>query len=520
MAIVLEYGVLAAYFAALCILLVFGAHGFVMVHYYKKYRGLSGLRPKPIACPPRVTVQLPVYNEYYVVERLIRAACRMDYPRERLEIQVLDDSTDETLSVTQRVVAECRARGFDIHLLHRENRQGYKAGALRAGLEAATGDFIAIFDADFVPPRDFLMRTLPYFASAKIGMVQTRWGHINYNYSILTRLQAIGLDGHFVVEQTARNGAGFFINFNGTAGIWRKTCILDAGNWSDDTLTEDLDLSYRAQLRGWEFKFLGDTVCDSELPAEIGALRSQQFRWTKGAIETAKKIMPKLWRANVPLRVKLQGTVHLTNNLVFPFILIVGLLNLPLIWIKNEGAANHSFYFGMSSVFVLAFWGSFLMYLQSQKALYSDWRRRILTFPLFMSGSMGLALNNTCAIVQGLFNRRSEFTRTPKYRIENSADQYRGKIYFGPNKRRGRLLTTGIFEMLLAIYSLAGIGLSVYYAELAAIPFQALFCFGYGFIGYLSLKDIVWPRLKARFEREIWLPGRVKGVLQSQGTAP
>ena len=335
MSIVLEYSILSVYFAALFILLIFGAHGFVMVYYYKKHRGLTGLRPKPLTRPPRVTVQLPVYNEYYVVERLLRAACRLDYPRDLLEIQVLDDSTDETLNVTRKCVAEYRAQGFDIKLLHREERSGYKAGALRAGLENAAGEFIAIFDADFVPPRDFLMRTLPYFSDNKIGMVQTRWGHLNRDYSILTRLQAIGLDGHFVIEQAARNGAGFFINFNGTAGIWRKACILDAGNWSDDTLTEDLDLSYRAQLRGWNFKYLTDTVCDSELPAEIGGLRSQQFRWTKGAIETAKKILPSLWRANLPLRLKLQGTVHLANNLVFPFILIVSLLNPFLVWIKN-----------------------------------------------------------------------------------------------------------------------------------------------------------------------------------------
>lgn len=512
---VLEYSILSVYFVALCVLLVFGAHGFVMVHYYKRHGGLRGLRPKSTPKLRRVTVQLPIYNEYYVVERLIRAACRMDYPRELLEIQVLDDSTDETVQIAQRCVAEGRAQGFNIQWLHRKNREGYKAGALRAGLEVAAGEYFAIFDADFIPPRNFLTRTLPYFDDPKIGMVQTRWGHINRDYSMLTRLQAIGLDGHFVVEQTARNGAGFFINFNGTAGIWRKACILDAGNWSDDTLTEDLDLSYRAQLRGWRFKFLSDAVCDAELPAEIGALRSQQFRWTKGAIETARKIMPKLWRAPLSRSVKLQGTLHLTNNLVFPFILIVSLLNPFLVWIKNGGSSDYGFYFGLSSIFVFAFWGSFLMYLHSQKALYRDWRRRILSFPLFMSGSMGLAWNNTCAILQGLFKRKSEFTRTPKYRIENHADQFRGKIYFNTARRRNGFATTGFVELALAGYSMAGIGLSLYYAELAAIPFQALFTFGYGFIGYLSLKDIVWPQIKERLSASTWILSRAKGVLQS-----
>lgn len=519
MFIVLEYGVLAIYFIALIILMVFGAHGFVMVYYYRKHRGLKGLRLKPLARHPRVTVQLPVYNELYVVERLIRAACRIDYPRECLEIQVLDDSTDETAAITRRLVEEYRAQGFDIHWRHRTRRQGFKAGALQEGLEAATGEFIAIFDADFVPPRDFLTRTLPCFDHPRTGMVQTRWGHLNADYSLLTRLQAIGLDGHFVVEQAARNGAGFFINFNGTAGIWRKTCILDAGGWSDDTLTEDLDLSYRAQMRGWQFKFLHDPVCPSELPSEIGALRSQQFRWTKGAIETAKKILPRLWRERLPWRVKLQGVVHLTNNLVFPFIFLVGLLHPALVYIKNAGAAEHAFYFAVSTAFMAAFWGSFLMYLTSQKELYPDWRRRIMYFPLFMAGSMGLAFSNTRAIIQGLCNRRSEFMRTPKYRIESRRDHFRGKKYFEAQQRacgRGfKWSHAGLGELGLALYSFGGILLSCYYAELAAIPFQALYCFGYGFIGFLSFQQALWPRGRQFLMKEIWFPGRAKHAVPS-----
>ncbi|MCG3155894.1 MAG: hypothetical protein DKINENOH_02502 [bacterium] len=511
---VLEYGVLSIYFVALAILFVFGAHGFVMVYYYKKFRRVNGLRPKPLKHHPQVTIQLPIFNEYYVVERLIHAVCGVAYPRERLQIQVLDDSTDETLALSQKLVEEYRGRGFDITLWHREERTGFKAGALKEGLAQATGEFIAIFDADFIPPRDFLARTIPYFTDSEVGMVQTRWGHLNPNFSLLTRAQAIGLDGHFVVEQAARNGAGFFINFNGTAGIWRKACILDAGNWSDDTLTEDLDLSYRAQLRGWKFKFLPDAVCPSELPAEIGALKSQQFRWTKGAIETAKKILPQVWHSQMPLRVKLQSTIHLTNNLVFPFILLVGLLNLPLILLKNGPGNDYSLYFAISSVFVLAFLGSFLMYMTSQRELYPDWRRRILYFPIFMAGSMGLAVNNTRAILQGLVNRRSEFQRTPKYRIENERDHFQGKKYFDRRSPVTRFAGTGILELLLALYSLAGVVISLRFAEFAALPFQLLYCCGYAYIGVLSLQHSLLPHVRAKLARVLWLAGRSNGVLQ------
>ena len=511
-----EYGVLTVYFLSLTLLMVFGAHGFVMVYYYfKRWRATDTRIPQPLRTFPRVTIQLPVFNEYYVVERLIRAACAIDYPRHLFEIQVLDDSTDDTLEISRRCVTDMQREGFDISLIHRKNRAGYKAGALREGLANATGEFIAIFDADFVPPRDFLLRTLPYFEEAKTGLVQTRWGHLNPDYSLLTRAQAIGLDGHFVVEQAARNGAGFFMNFNGTAGIWRKDCIIDAGNWADDTLTEDLDLSYRAQLKGWKFKFLQDTVCFAELPSEIGALKSQQFRWTKGAIETAKKILPSLWRARLPLNVKLQGTVHLTNNMVFPFIVIVSLLNLPLVLIKNVGANDHSFYFAISSVFVIAFFGSFLMYLVSQKQIYGDWRRKILFFPVFMAGSMGLAINNTRAILEGVVNYRSAFQRTPKYRIESGRDRYEEKKYYQARIKKFGLYNSGILECLAALYIFAGILITGYYAEFAAIPFQMMFCFGYAYIGLLSVRHSLLPVLRAKFASAFWLSGRHKEALQS-----
>jgi cellulose synthase/poly-beta-1,6-N-acetylglucosamine synthase-like glycosyltransferase len=501
-----ENAVLSAYFVALIILFIFGANGYLMVYYYRKYRDVTTREPLPLRRVPLVTVQLPIFNEYYVVERLIKAACALDYPKDRLEIQVLDDSTDDTIEVSRQWAEHFRAEGFDIVVLARNQRHGFKAGALREGLAAAKGEFIAIFDADFVPPRDFLQRTLPYFEHERTGMVQTRWGHLNKDFSLLTRAQAIGLDGHFVVEQAARHRAGFFINFNGTAGIWRRACIEDAGNWQDDTLTEDLDLSYRAQLRGWKFHYLLDTVSPAEIPSDIVGVKSQQYRWTKGAIETAKKNLPAVWRAKLPLGIKLQSTIHLTNNLVFPLIFFVALLNLPMVLLKHSG--NHALYFAISSIFVFAFFGSFLLYLISQREVNPDWRRRIRYFPVFMAGSMGLCLNNTRAILLGMFNRRTEFLRTPKYKIESGSDHFIGKRY------HGRAHSSGAWEALLMMYSFFAIGIAFYYAEYAALPFQMLFCYGFGFIASLSLKHSLWPSLRQAISKEIFFWSRSKSALQ------
>lgn len=479
--------VLALYFISLLILFTFGAHGFVMVYHYLKQRGQKSVTPLT-GITPRVTVQLPVYNEYYVINRLINAVCAMDYPKDLLEIQVLDDSTDETSDVAAATVLEYRDRGFNIKHIHRTDRTGFKAGALRAGLSSAEGEFVAIFDADFVPRKDFLKKTIPYFyQDPRIGLVQTRWEHLNGEYSLLTRTQAMALDGHFVIEQDVRNKAGFFINFNGTGGIWRKSAIEDAGNWHSDTLTEDLDLSYRAQLKGWKFKYLNDVTSPAELPAEVNALKTQQFRWTKGAIETAKKLLPQVWKANIPFRVKIHSTFHLTNNIVFPFILLAGLLNVPLIFIKQNG--GHELYFGLMSVFVLAFIGSFLFYLLSQKTVYPDWRRRLLLFPLFMAGSMGFAVNNSRAVFEGLFNRRSEFVRTPKYHIEGKRDSWLEKKYV-PLK----IDWVVAVEFLLALYCLFGVISSLYYLEIAAVPFQLLYFVGFSFVSALSIKHALHAR--------------------------
>jgi cellulose synthase/poly-beta-1,6-N-acetylglucosamine synthase-like glycosyltransferase len=488
----MEQAVLISAFLALCVLFAFGTQGLWLISYYNKARKQGVAAPPENFEFPLVTIQLPIYNEMYVSDRLIDSICELDYPKEKLQIQVLDDSTDETVELVARLVAEKQKAGFDIVHAHRTNRSGFKAGALKEALPMASGEFVAIFDADFVPEKDFLQKTIPhFFKSPKIGMVQTRWEHLNSEYSVLTRAQAIALDGHFAIEQQVRNHAGFFINFNGTAGVWRKSCIEDAGNWQDDTLTEDLDLSYRAQLRGWQFIYLNDVTTPAELPSEINALKSQQFRWTKGAIQCAKKTLPSVWKAKIPLRIKLQATVHLSSNIVFPFILLTALFNVPLVLIKNNGG-NHDAYFTVMAIFVLSSISSFLFYLYAQKDIHTDWQRRIFLFPVFMAGSMGFAVNNTRAVIEGLIGRKSEFTRTPKYKITDKKDGWKGKKYSAT-----KVDWTILVELFLTLYFVFGVAASVYYLEIAAIPFQLMFLGGFGCVAYMSLKHAFLSRVRA-----------------------
>lgn len=474
--------VVILYVVALTILFAFGLHGLVMVYYYhktKKNESPDSYHPEEL---PLVTIQLPLFNEMYVVERLMESICQLDYPINRMEIQVLDDSTDETVHVTKALVDKYKELGFQIEYIHRTNREGYKAGALKHGLHFAKGEFVAIFDADFVPKPEFLKTTIPYFQNPKIGMVQTRWEHLNEEYSFLTRAQALALDGHFVIEQQVRNKAGFFINFNGTAGIWRRTCIEDAGNWQPDTLAEDLDLSFRAQLKGWKFIFLNDFTSPAELPADINSLKSQQFRWTKGAVEAAKKLLPSVWKSNLPLKIKLECTVHLTSNIVFPFIIIVAMLNIPMLIIKqNEEYAN---LFVMMSIFVLASVSTFMFYLHAQKDIHTDWRRRLLLFPVFMAGSMGLAVNNTKAVFEALWGKKTEFVRTPKFKLETGNDQWKEKKNYVAKK----VGIPVIIELAFALYFFVGICMSLYYNQISAIPFQLLFFTGFATVGLLSLR--------------------------------
>jgi cellulose synthase/poly-beta-1,6-N-acetylglucosamine synthase-like glycosyltransferase len=475
---------LALYFFSLSILFLFGLQSLVMIYYYHKTINIKRVTPPMPDLAPMVTIQLPLFNELYVIDRLIEAVCAIEYPKDRMEIQVLDDSTDETVEVVRQIVTRYAALGFDITHIHRTNRAGYKAGALKEGLAVAKGEFIAIFDADFVPNPDFLQQTVPhFFGGEKIGMVQTRWEHLNEDYSYLTRAQALALDGHFAIEQQVRNKAGFFINFNGTAGVWRKEAIYDAGNWHYDTITEDTDLSYRAQLRGWKFVYLNDVTSPAELPAEINAFKAQQFRWTKGTIEVAKKILPEVWKSNLPLIVKVQSTFHLGANIVFPFIILVAILNVPLVIIKNM-MPQYGWYFNLMVIFTLASMSTFAFYTYAQRAIHEDWRKRILLFPLFMAGSMGLAINNTRAVLEALFNKKSEFVRTPKFKVEKSGD-----TSWQSNKYKSKKINrTAFVELAFAAYFFVGICISLWCMEIAAIPFQLMFFLGFGTIGFLSVR--------------------------------
>ncbi len=333
----MRWFVLSLYFGCLLVLSAYGAHRWYLLWLYRRHRRDDATPARRFDPLPRLTVQLPLYNEMYVAERLIDAVCALDYPRDRLEIQVLDDSTDETREIVSAKTAACAARGFDIVHLHRTDRAGFKAGALEAGLRVAKGDLIAIFDADFVPQPGFARELVHHFTDERVGMVQARWGHLNADYSPLTRVQSMLLDGHFVIEHTARNRSGRFFNFNGTAGIWRRRCIEDAGGWQHDTLTEDLDLSYRAQLEGWRFVFLPDHIAPAELPLEMGAFKSQQHRWAKGSIQTARKLLPRIYRSALPWYVKLEATVHLTANIGYVLMVLLALLIVPAVWLRRRG---------------------------------------------------------------------------------------------------------------------------------------------------------------------------------------
>lgn len=479
----METFILIFYFLSLSVLFAFGMHGLFLLYYYRKYKNKKIVQPPMPDKFPTVTIQVPLFNELYVSERIVHTICKINYPKDKLEIQVLDDSTDETPQILIPIVAHYKSEGFNIKYIHRTNRQGFKAGALKEGLKQAEGEFIAIFDADFLPGSDFLMKTIPHFANPNIGMVQTRWEHLNEEFSILTKAQALALDGHFAIEQQVRFQSGFFINFNGTAGIWRKECIIDAGNWHSDTLTEDLDLSYRAQLKGWKFVYLNDVTSPAELPADINALKTQQFRWTKGAVETAKKLLPQVLKSNFSAKHKFESIVHLTSNIVFPFIVIVAILNVPIVLLKNITEA-YDFYYSLMSIFVLASVSTFLFYTFAQKTIHLDWTKRILLFPLFLAGSMGFAVNNTKAVLEALIGKKSGFVRTPKAGIigKTATDALR-------KSKHRKINPTVYFELLLAAYFVVGLAISVYYLEIAAIPFQLMFFFGFGSVGYLSLKQ-------------------------------
>lgn len=488
-----DTALLIPYFLVMIILAFYGLHRYQLVYlYYKHRKNAAKEPPMHFEQLPRVTVQLPIFNEQFVIDRLIESCCNMEYPRELLEIQVLDDSTDETKEVARNIVEQYQSAGHPIVYIHRTDRYGFKAGALDHGLKTASGEFVAIFDADFVPPRGWLMQVIHHFAEPDVGMVQTRWTHLNRDYSFLTQVEAILLDGHFVLEHGGRSRAGVFFNFNGTAGMWRTCAIGEAGGWQHDTLTEDTDLSYRAQLKGWRFKYLQDVECPAEVPIEMTAFKTQQARWAKGLIQTSKKILPKVLESDVPFHTKLEAWYHLTANISYPLMVILSTLLMPAMVIR--------FYQGWFQMLLIDFplfmastFSISSFYLVSQKELFPrKWYKTFLYLPFLMSLGIGLTVTNTRAVLEALLGIKSSFKRTPKYRVEKRGEKSKAAKY------RKRLGIVPWVELLIGCYFAVTIWYAISNENYFTVPFLLLFVVGYWYTGLLSL-------LQGRFER--WRTG-------------
>jgi cellulose synthase/poly-beta-1,6-N-acetylglucosamine synthase-like glycosyltransferase len=485
---------MGVYMALIALLSLYGIHRYWILYlYFRHYKWAKPITAPAVTGPwPVVTVQLPIFNERYVVDRLIDAVCHLNYPRELLEIQVLDDSTDDTPAIVDRKVAPLRSQGFRITHLRRTDRTGYKAGALQEGLWRAQGEFLAIFDADFLPPPDFLQKTLGHFQDPAVGMVQTRWGHLNENFSVLTWIQSIFLDGHFLLEHTARNRSGAFFNFNGTAGIWRRQTIESSGGWQHDTLTEDLDLSYRAQMKGWRFVYLPDVVCPAELPVDINAFKTQQNRWTVGAIQTAKKMLPKIWRSPLSLKIKVEATFHLTACVGYVLMAVLSLL-LPLsIYFRTQShwpLTGHleGLALAATTVSVMVF------YAVCQRELYPNWKLRLRNLPMMISVGIGMCLSNARAVLRGLMShRRMEFRRTPKFCVIQRGAPWQRMLY-----RSGNPLAA-LLEAAFAIYFLAALGAAVSAHQWISLPFIGLFGIGYAYVAFLTAAH-GWSALQRSF---------------------
>ncbi len=486
------------------ILAFYGIHRYQLVWLYLRNRGKESRSDAPPCRFPEgelpfVTIQLPIYNEQFVVDRLIDACCRLEYPRDRFEIQLLDDSTDETQQVASEVVARY-AVGLrnlppqPIHYLHRTNRHGYKAGALEAGLETARGQFIAIFDADFVPAPGWLMQVIHHFAEPGVGMVQTRWTHLNRNYSFLTQVEAILLDGHFVLEHGGRSRAGVFFNFNGTAGMWRRRAIEEAGGWQHDTLTEDTDLSYRAQLKGWKFKYLQDVECPAELPIEMTAFKTQQARWAKGLIQTGKKILPRVFKSNAPFHVKLEAWYHLTANISYPLMIVLSTLLMPAMIIRSWQGPLQMMLIDLP-LFLASTASVSTFYLMSQKELHPrTWYKTVIYLPFLMAMGTGLAITNTKAVLEALFGIKSAFARTPKYRVQKKGERSNAKKY------RKRLGVVPWIEIAIGCYFAATVWYAVSTENYFTVPFLLLFVLGYWYTGFLSLFQGLFERRGSKGE--------------------
>ena len=478
----LELSVVVAYALLLLVLSVYGSHRYAMAYLYHRHKYRLPTPKARFEQLPRVTIQLPIFNEMYVTERLIGAVAKIDYPRDLLEIQVLDDSTDETQGIARACVDRHRAEGLDIVYVHRTNRKGFKAGALENGLATARGELVAVFDADFIPEADFLRRTVDFFTDPGIGMVQARWGHLNRDYSVLTQAQAILLDGHFVIEHTARNRSGRFFNFNGTAGIWRRTAIADGGGWQHDTLTEDLDLSYRAQMKGWRFVYLFDLVTPAEVPVEMNSFKSQQHRWAKGSIQTALKLWPLVKKANLPKEVRREAWMHLTANIAYLLMIPLTIL-LPITVVVR---VSHGWYevllldipfFAAATLSVVTFYAS------SQREQGKSWWERVKYLPLVMALGIGMSVNQARAVVEALMGYETGFTRTPKHGVKGAGDsvvrkRYRAAVTFQP-----------IVELALAAYMTYGVVYLIEREVYYSLPFLVLFQVGFAYVGLSSVYE-------------------------------
>ncbi len=490
MALTITYIIIAIYSLALVLIFFYSLAQLNLLINYLGYKRRNEIAPKFNLLDPKeipyVTIQLPVYNEEYVMDRLLENIAKLEYPSSKLEIQVLDDSTDESVEATAIHIKKLQETGLDITHIRRTNRQGYKAGALKEGLEVAKGEFIAIFDADFLPASDWLKKTVIYFKDKEIGVVQTRWGHINRDYSTLTRIQAFALDAHFTLEQVGRNAKGHFINFNGTAGIWRKECILDAGNWEGDTLTEDLDLSYRAQLKNWKFKYLEDVETPAELPVVISAARSQQFRWNKGGAENFRKTVSSVILAkNIPFKTKFHGVMHLLNSSMFLCVFIVAVLSIPMLYIKNS-YGHLGWIFEVTSFFIVSTIILFVCYWFTYKSIqgssFDNFIDYIKLFFTFFSIALGFSLHNSIAVLEGHMGKRSEFVRTPKFNLSNLKDSWKTNKYLAT-----KLSPNMILEAALMIYFLFGMYSAIPLNDFGLFPFHFMLFLGFGFVFFKSL---------------------------------
>jgi cellulose synthase/poly-beta-1,6-N-acetylglucosamine synthase-like glycosyltransferase len=476
--------ILVIYLTACVLLMLYGLNCHVMIHLFKRRLGQRRLEDKELLQEfyrdggrehlPTVTSQIPIYNELNVVERIIDAVASFDYPQEKHQIQVLDDSTDETRKIVRQKINRLREKGIRIRHIIRRDRTGFKAGALRYGMKTAKGDLVAIFDADFVPPRDFLLNTVPFFVPDEhLGLVQTRWGHLNAGASLITSLQSIGINGHFMVEQSARSWNGLLMNFNGTAGVLRKQAILDAGNWQDDTLTEDMDLSYRMQLSGWRCRYLIDVVAPAEIPENINALKSQQFRWAKGSIQTAIKLLPRVWNSDFSGFCKVQATLHMTHYLVHPLMAFLSIMG-PFLLVAKRIEFSTALFVVVISILILSFPGPSRLYWTAERHASQDWPKRVLLLPFLICIGCGLAINNTRAVIEAILGKRSAFIRTPK----------RGDR----TKKHYRPLLSGVYvlEILTGVWCFLGILFCVSETQYLLRPFLCLYAIGFFYVGFLS----------------------------------